>query len=164
MTTPKTFETLSAAEAERDRLASESRAAGDRADALAAAAWERRAAQRSAWSRAVLDANLATGERLRAAEKDAAREFRLAAAESADPRAVYLTWVTALAALNVQHEKVTQARAHLGEPQSETFYPSTEWPSYSAALDAALAAAASDLMAAGQAEFQLELNALDELP
>lgn len=156
-------ETLASASAERDRLAAESRAAGDRADALAAVAFERRAAKRSAWSRAVLDANLATGERLRGAEKDAAREFRLAAAESADPRAAYLTWVASIAALNVQHEKVTQARAHLGEPQSETSYPSTEWPNYSAALDVALAEAAGDLMTAGQADLQLELNALDEI-
>lgn len=163
MTTPKTIETVESLEAERNRLAAESREVGDRLEAIAAVAFERRAAQRSAWSRAVLDANLATGERLRAAEKDAAREFHLAAAESADARSAYLTWVTAIAGLNVQHERVTQARAHLGEPQSETFYPSTEWPSYSAALDVALAAAASDLMAAGQAEFQLELNALDEI-
>ena len=157
------LQTLAEAQAERDRLAAEARAAGDRVDALAAIALTQRTAKRSAWSRAVLDANLTTGERLRAAEKDAAREFHLAAAESADPRAAYLGWVAALAALNVQHERVTQARAHLGEPQSETFYPSTEWPCYSAALDAALAAAAGDLMTAGQAELQLELNALDEI-
>jgi len=156
-------QTLAEAQAERDRLATEARAAGDRVDALAAIALTQRTAKRSAWSRATLDANLATGERLRAAEKAAAAAFRLAAAESADPRAAYLGWVAALAALNVQHERVTQARAHLGEPQSETFYPSTEWPCYSAALDEALAAAAGDLMTAGQAELQLELNALDAI-
>ena len=156
-------ETLASASAERDRLAAAARAAGDRVDALAAVALERRAAKRSAWSRTILDDRIATDDRLRNAEKEAAREFSRAASGGADPRAPWLAWEAAAGALNVQHEKVTQARAHLGEPQSETFLPSRDRPSYSAALDLAMAEAAADRLAEGQGRLQVELNALDDV-
>jgi len=162
MTTPKP-QTLAEAQAERDRLAAEARAAGDRVDALAAVALELRNKKRSAWSRAVLDDRIAADGRLRAAEKEAGCAFSRAASGGADPRAPWLAWEAAADALNVQHVKVTQARAHLGEPQSETFSPSRDRPSYSAALDLVMAEAAADRLAEGQGRLQIELNTLDDV-
>ena len=156
-------ETLASASAERDRLAAEARAAGDRVDALAAVALERRTAKHAEWSRAVLDDRIATDDRLRNAEKEAAREFSRAASGGADPRAPWLAWEAAADALNAQHTRLVQARANQGQEQSETFYPSRDRPSYSAALDLVMAEAAADRLAEGQGRLQVELNALDDV-
>jgi len=162
MTTPKP-QTLAEAQAERDRLAAEARAAGDRVDALAAIALTQRTAKHAEWSRAVLDDRIATDDRLRGAEKEAAREFSRAASGGADPRAPWLAWEAAADALNAQHTRLVQARANQGQEQSETFSPSRDRPTFSAALDLVMAEAAADRLAAGQTELQLELNALDEI-
>lgn len=159
--TAKPTMTLAEATSERDRLAAEARAAGEVADRLAE---ERRTvldARRRAWATTVLADHAERSAVLRTAEQAAARVFREAAV-AGDPRPAYLAWMTARAALNVQHDRVVQARAALGEDQTETTYPSTDWPTYSLELDRALSSEASSRFADLMDALQHELNALDE--
>lgn len=161
MNAPRTIETLAEAEAARDRLASEARAAGERADKLAAVAWQRREARHAEWATAVLADHVAEESRLARAEQDAERAFRVAAVEAADPREAYFSWMSARSAVNVQRDRITQARAALGAAQSDSGYVFHDQPVYSAELDSALSAEASARAGELAESLQLELNALD---
>jgi hypothetical protein len=163
VTAPKLIETLAEAERERDRLGAASREAGDRADKLAAEAWTNREAKRRSWAEAVMAGHVAEEARLAAAEKAAESEFRLAAV-SGDGRASYLVWMATRGASNVERQRVTTARAAIGQASSEDSYVFHDQPVYSAELDRALSAEALARFGEASEALQHEVNALDELP
>ncbi len=159
--TTKAPQTLETAEAERDRLASEARAAGEIADKLAGERLTLLKARREAWARDVLDGQATVTAGLAAAEKAAGREFRTAAV-TGDARTAFLEWIDARARVNLHRDRVTVARAAIGEPQDGSGYAIRDTPAYSAEVDRALAAEASSRFADAQSDLQAELNALDQ--
>ncbi len=154
-------QTLESVTAERDRLASEARAAGEIADRLAAERLALLTDRRQAWARDVMADQTTVAAALAEAEAIAHRAFRDAAV-TGDGRSAFLTWCDARSRVNLHADRVVQARAALGQPQDGRGYEFRDQPSFSAETDRALNAEASNRHVDAQAEFQRELNALDQ--
>ncbi len=154
-------QTLESVTAERDRLASEARAAGEIADKLAAERLALLTDRRQAWARDAMADQTTVAAALAEAEAIAHRAFRDAAVNG-DGRSAFLEWLASRAAVNAHRDRVTAARAALGEPQDGSGYVFRDTPSYSAEVDRALASEASSRFADAQSGLQAELNGLEQ--
>lgn len=150
-------EAAQAAVAEASRVLAEAEA---KANAATARAEEERQTRLQDWGKLVLADYENDQQEARAALSKARNEFR-AAAPTADAGAAYLRLVAAIVALMGVHQRATEAAARLGREAAYIPERSSQIPTYTDALNQALAAHAAGIQADQQDALSAEIQAVE---